>query len=379
MTFRQCAALSKIVNSTLLTFYAPSQIIKGSLLLDEYAKYLHWYKKLPPTVSSTENAPAHVLSLQYVLVAPTSRASLTHFYSMYYHVAVLLLFRPFLRARFPGAPEVNPADICRQAATAISNLFAKHMSLYGTTGIHTLHIQCLLAACTIHLINLPAIAASKLITSACNFFFRLVTRNTWAYGSVRLIRDLVRKWNIILPVEVEMALYPPHEDLPPGTTSRFDDPTAPSAQLESRQRTSSPSSGAAASSPGASKRAAFLNPTSHLMQKRQRLAPVHPSSASGSAVAGFSSGADVSPGAGTSDSGAESGKEEERAGTTGVGKSTVLFAPFPNQPAPLLGPIHTTTTPDPGWNEDDVVNRVTQDFDGLKFEGDGWFDPFIGI
>jgi hypothetical protein len=106
---------------------------------------------------------------------------------------------------------------------------------------------------------------------------------------------------------------------------------------------------------------------------------VHPSSSSSPAHAGSSSTADVSPRGGTSDSGTESGKEEERAGTTGVGKSTVLFAPFPNQPAPLLGPIHTTTTPDPGWNEEEVVKGVTQDFDGLRFEGDGWFDPFMGI
>jgi hypothetical protein len=63
-TFRQCAALSKIVNSTLLMFFAPSQIIKGHLLLDEYKKYLNWYRRLPRNISSTEDAPAHVLSLQ---------------------------------------------------------------------------------------------------------------------------------------------------------------------------------------------------------------------------------------------------------------------------------------------------------------------------
>jgi hypothetical protein len=63
-TFRQCAALSKIVNSTLLMFFAPAQIIKGQLLLDEYQKYVNWYRRLPRKLASTENAPAHVLSLQ---------------------------------------------------------------------------------------------------------------------------------------------------------------------------------------------------------------------------------------------------------------------------------------------------------------------------
>lgn len=66
LTFRQCAMLSKIVNSTLLMFFAPSQIIKGRLLLEEYHKYQAWYKSLPVVISSTEHAPAHVLVLQYV-------------------------------------------------------------------------------------------------------------------------------------------------------------------------------------------------------------------------------------------------------------------------------------------------------------------------
>lgn len=55
-----------------------------------------------------------------------------------------------------------------------------------------------------------------------------------------------------------------------------------------------------------------------------------------------------------------------------------LFTPFANQPAPLLGPIHTSSTPDPEFGEDDV-RKVTSDFDGMRFGGDGWFDPFMGI
>ena len=276
-----------------------------------------------------------------------------------------MLFRPFLRARFTESPDIVPADICRQSATAISDLFAKHLSQYGKTGIYTFQIQCLLAACTIHLINLPAIASSANLTAAFNSFFHLVSRNTWAYGSVRLIRDLVRKWNIILPGEAEVALYPPHEDVPPSIISRFDDPAAPVAEIsESRSEGSSSSVAAAAASSGATKRAAFINPSSQLMQKRQRLAPVQQQPTS-STREGTKS-ADVS------DSG-DSGKEEVES------KKNFLFAPFPNQPAPLLGPIHTSSTPDPDWNEEESLRGVTQDFDGLRFEGDGWFDPFMGI
>jgi hypothetical protein len=283
---------------------------------------------------------------------------------MYYNAAVLLLLRPFLRARFTDSPNIVPADICRQCATAISDLFAKHMSLYGSTGLYTFQIQCLLAACTIHLINLPAISASSHLTAACNAFFHLVTRNTWAYGSVRLIRDLVRKWNIILPGDVELALYPPNEDIPPGIVSRFDDPTAPAAHLR-RDSSSSAAAAAAAASSGASKRALFLNPSSQLLPKRQRLAPVASSNPPTRTM-------ENSAGKHTPESDTLATREDHQ------GKN-MLFTPFANQPAPLLGPIHTSVTPDPELSDEDEMRKVTQDFDGLRFEGDGWFDPFMGI
>jgi hypothetical protein len=63
-TFHEVASLSKIVNSTLLLFFAPSQKMRGSILLDEYDKYQKWYSRLPAIVSCTINAPPHVLSLQ---------------------------------------------------------------------------------------------------------------------------------------------------------------------------------------------------------------------------------------------------------------------------------------------------------------------------
>jgi hypothetical protein len=63
-TFQQCASLSKIVNSTLLMFFSPSEIIRGKLLLDEYSKYQSWYQRLPTIVATTDDAPPHILCLQ---------------------------------------------------------------------------------------------------------------------------------------------------------------------------------------------------------------------------------------------------------------------------------------------------------------------------
>ena len=63
-TFLQAALLSKIVNSTLLMFFAPSVPLNGNLLLEEYDKYRNWYRSLPDVVRHTSTAPSHVICLQ---------------------------------------------------------------------------------------------------------------------------------------------------------------------------------------------------------------------------------------------------------------------------------------------------------------------------
>jgi hypothetical protein len=261
-------------------------------------------------------------------------------FSIYYQAAVLLLFRPFLRAKFTES-DISPSEVCRQSANNISELISKHLSLYGVTGLYTFHVQCLLAACTIHIINLPAISSSVALTAACNQFHKLIPHNTWALGSLNVIRGLIRKWSIILPGDVEEALYQSHADIPQSILIQFEDPAAPQTELLRP-----------------AKRASFLNNSSDVMQKRQRLAPVH----------GSGSGSSVSSSSGNGGAGGQGAIKEHT--------PKFLFAPFPNQPAPLLGPIHTSTGAE--TEQHDELSKVAQDFDGLKFEGDGLFDPFMG-
>ncbi|KAF2810451.1 uncharacterized protein BDZ99DRAFT_312358 [Mytilinidion resinicola] len=307
-TFNQVAALSKIVNSTLQMFFAPAQILSGTTLLDEYQKYLQWFSRLQDLVSSIDDAPPHILCLH-----------------MYYHAAVLLLFRPFLKAQFTES-KVSPREVCRQSANAISDIFAQHRRLYDLVGIHTFQVHCLSTACTIHIINVPTISSTKYLTAACNSFQDLVHRNEWATGSLNIIKGLVQKWNIILPLEAETALYRNQD-----TISNFDFGSG-------SQSASSGAPSERGSAPSFSeKRALFRSPSSQVMQKRQRLAPRE----------------------------------------TGHQVMNYLFAPSPNQPAPLLGPMHTSTSAETEWN--DELNMVAQGFDGLNFLGDDWFDPFMGF
>lgn len=48
---------------------------------------------------------------------------------MYYHFAILLLFRPLIKLRIIGS-KVSPRDVCSQAADAIQNLLKSYSQLY---------------------------------------------------------------------------------------------------------------------------------------------------------------------------------------------------------------------------------------------------------
>src|SRR3954471_24456523 len=48
---------------------------------------------------------------------------------MYYHFAILLLFRPLIKLRIIGS-SITPKDVCAQAADAISGLLRSYSQLY---------------------------------------------------------------------------------------------------------------------------------------------------------------------------------------------------------------------------------------------------------
>lgn len=330
---------------------------------------------------------------------------------MYYHAAVLLLFRPFLKAKFTES-SVSPREVCRDSANKISDIFALHRRHYDLFGIFTFQTHCLLTACAIHIINVPTISATRYLVDACNIFQHLVHHNDWAKDALNILRGLVRKWNIILPCEAEEALY----------RGRDADEYPSSYEFNIQ--------GGQADVYRPEKRPASLNPSSQVMHKRIRvnvssttapqhgrnpadpakmsrsLAPtqqlVHAEEGGTSDTSGQprtrqrqppqrSLALEELPPMTTEQQEQQAQRQEQQGGyqpppprhqqqsrVAPHGTTTYLFTPFPNQPAPLLGPIHTSTNADTGWN--DELNKVSQDFDGLNFEnfGDEWFDPFMG-
>lgn len=301
---------------------------------------------------------------------------------MFYHAAVLLLFRPFLKARFTKS-YVSPLEVCRESANTISNLFAQHRQQYGLDGIFTFQLHCLLTASTIHIIKLPSISATSHLAAACNNFQDLVKQNQRAMGCLSILRDLVTKWKIVVPLEVEAALYR-DQDAPPtladNTPTTIINVSMP-AVMESNHESSGIASGDGASTPtsilSSSSRpekrdSRFTSPpaTSQILPKRQRRTVPHLSESS------------------STDSPIKDAFGQQTGNSIQHQQDMItryLFAPCPNQPAPLLGPIHTSTTHNGGdgdegegdrWAEE--LNKVSLGFDGLNFAADDGFDPFMG-
>lgn len=76
--------------------------------------------------------------------------------SMYYHFAILLLFRPLIKLRIIGS-SVSPRDVCLQAAEAITSLLRSYSQLYTLRRTPSFVPYFVLTSSIMHL----AIAATK--------------------------------------------------------------------------------------------------------------------------------------------------------------------------------------------------------------------------
>ncbi|KAM0211849.1 hypothetical protein ACHAPQ_006046 [Fusarium lateritium] len=81
-------------------------------ILSMYTQYLNWYDRIPEVLRLGHNFTPAVL-----------------FAHMYYHFAILLLFRPLIKLKIIGS-KVSPRDVCSQAADAIQGLLRSYSSLY---------------------------------------------------------------------------------------------------------------------------------------------------------------------------------------------------------------------------------------------------------
>ncbi|KAL2016963.1 hypothetical protein VTK56DRAFT_2797 [Thermocarpiscus australiensis] len=104
--------LSELVHQSLYVLHSPGRPLSSRDLLNLYTQYLNWYDKIPEVLRLGHNFTPAVL-----------------FAHMYYHFAILLLFRPLIKLRIIGS-SISPRDVCSQAADAISGLLRSYSQLY---------------------------------------------------------------------------------------------------------------------------------------------------------------------------------------------------------------------------------------------------------
>ncbi|KAI1359018.1 fungal-specific transcription factor domain-containing protein [Xylaria arbuscula] len=104
--------LSELVHQSLYVLHSPGRPLTSRDLLSIYTQYLNWYDSIPEVLRLGHNFTPAVL-----------------FAHMYYHFAILLLFRPLIKLRIIGSG-ILPRDVCSQAADAIQGLLRSYSQLY---------------------------------------------------------------------------------------------------------------------------------------------------------------------------------------------------------------------------------------------------------
>ncbi|EXM18035.1 hypothetical protein FOTG_13887 [Fusarium oxysporum f. sp. vasinfectum 25433] len=110
--FKCFCELSELVYQSLYLVHSPRKPLTARALLRIFTDYLNWYDGIPDFLPLGHNFTPTVL-----------------FVHMYYHFAILQLFRPLIKLRIIGS-QVFPRNVCLQAASAIQGLLKSYSQLY---------------------------------------------------------------------------------------------------------------------------------------------------------------------------------------------------------------------------------------------------------
>ncbi|KAF7862637.1 hypothetical protein EAF04_007510 [Stromatinia cepivora] len=183
--------LSELVHQSLYLLYAPGSNFTSNSLLQVYTRYLRWYDSIPAALRLGHNFTPSVL-----------------FSHMYYHYAILLLFRPFIKLALIGSG-VSPRDVCNQAADAISALASSYSQLYTLRRTPSFVPHFILAAGITHLITLgnTKLGVEKVAQGFADLK-DMANCHGFAARASNILRHLAKKWNIEVPGGNEEQIEP---------------------------------------------------------------------------------------------------------------------------------------------------------------------------
>lgn len=132
--------------------------------------------------------------------------------SLYYHFAVLLLFRPFIRLRIIGS-QLLLKDICSQAADAIQRLARSYSKLYTLRRTPSFIPYFMFASVTTQLavgassmqIDPEITIADRRVCEAVTYGIVHLTDTApyhyFAKQALYIVYNLAQRWNLVLDIE----------------------------------------------------------------------------------------------------------------------------------------------------------------------------------
>ncbi|KAK4119353.1 hypothetical protein N657DRAFT_659105 [Parathielavia appendiculata] len=257
--------LSELVHQSLYILYSPGRPLMSRDLLTIYTQYLNWYDRIPEVLRLGHNFTPAVL-----------------FAHMYYHFAILSLFRPLIKLRIIGS-SITPRDVCLQAADAITGLLRSYAQLYTLRRTPSFVPYFVLTSSIMHLAIAAADfnsrayeqgnAPAKLDPHAADALARGIADLTemapchhFAEQALNILRFLAKKWNIDVDIvktggdeRVQVALPDPYRATRPVSTSlNFFAPNFVESDMTSTLAYTTPSTGQGKKIAGASEEAAHM-------------------------------------------------------------------------------------------------------------------------
>ncbi|EXK25618.1 hypothetical protein FOMG_17719 [Fusarium oxysporum f. sp. melonis 26406] len=202
--FKCFCELSELVHQSLYLVHSPRKPLIARVLLRIFTDYLNWYDGVPNLLRLGHNFTPTVL-----------------FVHMYYHFAILQLFRPLIKLRIIGS-QVSPRDVCLQAASAIQGLLTSYSQLYTLTRAPSFMPYFALTSTIVHLIIMAATVQTNdldttartdpQVADAVKQGIASLTEMTpchhIAEQAPHILCYLAKKWNIDIDIDIGAALNP---------------------------------------------------------------------------------------------------------------------------------------------------------------------------
>ncbi|TVY91936.1 Nitrogen assimilation transcription factor [Lachnellula willkommii] len=179
---RSCTQPSNI-RSVYKTFWSP---VTGKKLLDIYTKYLDWYDSIPTALRLGQNFTPAVL-----------------FAHMYYHFAILLLFRPFIKLDIIGSG-LSPRNVCSQAAEAITTLVNSYSKLYTLRRTPSFVPCFVLTSSIAHVVTLGTTKVGReLLQQGIQDLREMQTCHGFAVRALDILHYLISAWEVDFAMKAE--------------------------------------------------------------------------------------------------------------------------------------------------------------------------------